>query len=94
MSDPIHGHYRTKEEVEVHRKRDPILLWSERLKAEGVIDDPGIQEMEASVQAEVQDAMDFAEQAPEPELEELYTDVYAPPPSSPLSHKVGEGGRG
>ncbi len=77
MSDPIHGHYRTKEEVEVHRKRDPILLWSERLKAEGLIDDEGIQALEASVQAEVQDALDFAEQAPEPELDELYTDVYA-----------------
>ena len=25
MSDPIHGHYRTREEVEEHRKRDPIL---------------------------------------------------------------------
>ena len=28
MSDPIHGHYRTKEEVEDQRKRDPIVVWS------------------------------------------------------------------
>ena len=26
MSDPAHGHYRTKEEVAEHRKRDPLLL--------------------------------------------------------------------
>jgi pyruvate dehydrogenase E1 component alpha subunit len=31
MSDPIHGHYRTKEEVGEHRLGDPIVLWSERL---------------------------------------------------------------
>jgi pyruvate dehydrogenase E1 component alpha subunit len=77
MSDPIHGHYRTKEEVEAHRKRDPILLWSEKLKADGLIDDEGIKSLEASVQAEVQDAYEFADQAPEPELDELYRDVYA-----------------
>jgi pyruvate dehydrogenase E1 component alpha subunit len=78
MSDPIHGHYRTKEEVEAHRKRDPIVLWTEKLKAEGMIDEPGLAALEASVQAEVQDAYDFADQAPDPELGELYTDVYAP----------------
>jgi TPP-dependent pyruvate/acetoin dehydrogenase alpha subunit len=50
--------------------------------------------MEASVQAEVQDAIEFAEQAPEPELDELYSDVYAPLPPSPLSENLGEGGRG
>ena len=38
MSDPIHGHYRTKEEVEAHRKRDPIHLWSEKLIADGLHD--------------------------------------------------------
>ena len=36
MSDPIHGHYRTKEEVEDQRKRDPIAVWRERLVAEGL----------------------------------------------------------
>jgi pyruvate dehydrogenase E1 component alpha subunit len=35
MSDPIHGHYRTKEEVEEHRKRDPIALWSRKLITDG-----------------------------------------------------------
>ena len=78
MSDPIHGHYRTKEEVEAHRLRDPILLWSERLKAEGIIDEAGIQTLNEEVLAEVLDAYEFAEQSPDPEPEELYTDVYAP----------------
>jgi pyruvate dehydrogenase E1 component alpha subunit len=78
MSDPIHGHYRTKEEVEAHRLRDPILLWSERLKAEGIIDETGIQRLNEDVLAEVLDAYEFADQSPDPEPGELYTDVYAP----------------
>jgi pyruvate dehydrogenase E1 component alpha subunit len=78
MSDPIHGHYRTKEEVEAHRLRDPILLWSEKLKTEAVIDDEAIQKLDEEVKIEVQDAYDFADQSPDPEPEELWTDVYAP----------------
>ncbi len=78
MSDPIHGHYRTKEEVEAHRKRDPILIWSERLKDEGLIDDAGIEALDTAVKEEVQDAYDFADQSPDPEPGALYTDVYAP----------------
>jgi pyruvate dehydrogenase E1 component alpha subunit len=78
MSDPIHGHYRTKEEVEAHRLRDPILLWSERLKAEGIIDEAGIEKMNEDVLAEVLDAYEFADQSADPEPDELYTDVYAP----------------
>ncbi|HTS88336.1 MAG TPA: pyruvate dehydrogenase (acetyl-transferring) E1 component subunit alpha [Gemmatimonadales bacterium] len=78
MSDPIHGHYRTKEEVEAHRKRDPIILWADRLKEEGLIDDPSLEALDAEVKAEVQDAYDFAEASPDPSPEELYANVYAP----------------
>jgi pyruvate dehydrogenase E1 component subunit alpha len=79
MSDPIHGHYRTKEEVEAHRKRDPILLWSDRLKEDGLIDDAAIERIDTEVKAEVQDAYDFADQSPDPDPDQLYADVYAPP---------------
>jgi pyruvate dehydrogenase E1 component alpha subunit len=78
MSDPIHGHYRTKEEVEAHRKRDPIVLWSEKLVADGVMTADSVKAMDTEVIAEVEDAYQFADQAPDPDLSELYTDVYAP----------------
>jgi pyruvate dehydrogenase E1 component alpha subunit len=81
MSDPIHGHYRTKEEVEAHRKRDPIALWAERLRAEGILDDATMEKMDEEVKAEVQDAYEFADQSPDPAPEELWTDVYAPQPN-------------
>jgi pyruvate dehydrogenase E1 component alpha subunit len=78
MSDPIHGHYRTKEEVEAHRKRDPITLWAEKLKAEGLLDDAALEKLDAEVKAEVQDAYEFADQSPDPDPEMLWKDVYAP----------------
>ncbi len=77
MSDPIHGHYRTKEEVEEQRKRDPIVVWGEQLKAAKLIDDAGIKAMDDEVMAEVMDALKFAEESPDPEPGELWTDVYA-----------------
>jgi TPP-dependent pyruvate/acetoin dehydrogenase alpha subunit len=77
MSDPIHGHYRTKEEVEAHRQRDPIAIWVERLKSEGLIDDAALDKMDEEVKAEVLDAYEFAEQSPDPEPGELWADVYA-----------------
>ncbi|MCU0621736.1 MAG: pyruvate dehydrogenase (acetyl-transferring) E1 component subunit alpha [Gemmatimonadales bacterium] len=78
MSDPIHGHYRTREEVEEHRKRDPLLVWAARLRTEGVLDDAGIEAIDADVISEVEDAYQFADAAPDPEPEALWQDVYAP----------------
>ncbi len=76
MSDPIHGHYRTKEEVEEHRKRDPIALWSRKLITDGLMDEPVIRTLDAEVMAEIADAYEFADKAPDPEPGELFTDVY------------------
>jgi pyruvate dehydrogenase E1 component alpha subunit len=77
MSDPIHGHYRTREEVEDQRKRDPIAVWSQRLIADGIMDEGAVRAMDKSVMEEVDDAYQFADQAADPEPGALYTDVYA-----------------
>jgi pyruvate dehydrogenase E1 component alpha subunit len=79
MSDPIHGHYRTREEVEDQRKRDPIAVWSRRLSEAALMDEAGIRAIDKEVTEEVEDAYQFADQAPDPEPSELYTDVYANP---------------
>jgi pyruvate dehydrogenase E1 component alpha subunit len=77
MSDPIHGHYRTREEVEDQRKRDPIAVWSQRLTADGLMDESAVRAMDKEVLEEVEEAYQFADQAPDPAPEELYTHVYA-----------------
>ena len=77
MSDPIHGHYRTKEEVEDQRKRDPIAVWTQRLVAEGLMDEGAVKALDKEVLQEVNDAYQFADEAPDPEPGELWADVYA-----------------
>jgi pyruvate dehydrogenase E1 component alpha subunit len=77
MSDPIHGHYRTREEVEDQRKRDPIAVWSQRLIADGLMDEAAVRTMDKDMMEEVEEAYEFADKAPDPAPEELYTHVYA-----------------
>jgi pyruvate dehydrogenase E1 component alpha subunit len=77
MSDP--GNYRTRAEIEKHQERDPIKLFTASLKEKGVIDDAALAEIEKRVRAEVEHALRFAEESPEPAPEELYTHIYANP---------------
>ncbi len=75
MSDPLHGVYRTKDEVEEQKARDPITHLAGKLKEERVIDQAGLDAMDAEIHAEVEDAVKFADESPDPDPDELYTDV-------------------
>jgi pyruvate dehydrogenase E1 component alpha subunit len=76
MSDAVSGTYRTKEELEEYRKRDPINLLKSQLLADKAIKDADLTAMEAEIAATVQDSWDFADASPEPPIEALYEDVY------------------
>lgn len=78
MSDAAHGTYRTKDEVEEYQARDPILVLANRMREAGALDDAAMESIEKEVMAEVEDALTFADESPEPEPEALWTDVYAP----------------
>ena len=75
MSDAMK--YRTKEELEKARQRDPIILYERRLRDRGLIDDAWMESSDAEVRAIVDDAVKFADASPPPELSELYTDILA-----------------
>ena len=77
MSDPIAGTYRTREELEEHKKRDPIVLLREKLLKDQVVDDARLKALDDDVKRIVQQALEFAEQSPYPPLETMYDDVYA-----------------
>jgi pyruvate dehydrogenase E1 component alpha subunit len=76
MADPIHGHYRTKEELEGQKARDPIDHLTHRLRQADLVDDGELDGLRQAVEAEVDDAMRFAEESPDPEPAALYRDVY------------------
>jgi pyruvate dehydrogenase E1 component alpha subunit len=70
--------YRTKEEVQTWKQRDPLQLWQARLHEQGWLTDEDRKAIEASVAAKVQAAVDFAEQGPWEPVEDLLKDVYTP----------------
>ncbi|MBA2521367.1 MAG: pyruvate dehydrogenase (acetyl-transferring) E1 component subunit alpha [Chloroflexia bacterium] len=72
--------YRTKDEINEWRQRDPIGLLEERLLEAGAANDDQLAEVRQEARAVVDDAVKFAEESPEPALAELYTDVYAGAP--------------
>ena len=76
MRDPAGAVYRTREEVERERQRDPIALFTDRCVREGVLTEADIAAMERSINDIVDEAVAFAESSPEPPPEWLLTDVY------------------
>jgi TPP-dependent pyruvate/acetoin dehydrogenase alpha subunit len=74
MADP--EEYRTKQEVEHWRGRDPIESFSKRLTDEGVFSHDEIEAFDQSARERVDAATEAAEQSPFPELDSLYDDIY------------------
>jgi pyruvate dehydrogenase E1 component alpha subunit len=77
MSDPVHGVYRTKEEVEEEKQKDPIRLFADILAEAEILSQDELEEMDEEVKRVSEEAAEFAEQSEEPALDQVYTDVYA-----------------
>src|SRR3954468_21856669 len=74
MADP--EEYRTKEQVEERRKRDPVLTFGERLVEEEVLTEDDLEELDKEAVAKVDEAIRFADESAHPEPESLYDNVY------------------
>jgi pyruvate dehydrogenase E1 component alpha subunit len=77
MSDPVHGVYRTKEEVEEQKGKDPIRNFIDQLQEEELLTEEELKALDQRAHEEVDDAAEFADASPEPAPEALFTDVYA-----------------
>jgi pyruvate dehydrogenase E1 component alpha subunit len=69
--------YRSKDEVRKARERDPIGLLEQRILDENAADEDALTEIRNELKTLVDEAVQFAEESPEPDLDELFTDVYA-----------------
>jgi pyruvate dehydrogenase E1 component alpha subunit len=76
MADPSHGHYRTKDEVEEHRKRDPLFLLQRTIRDHDLGTDADFKQHEQEVTEQVAQAVAFAETSPFPEPSALHEDVF------------------
>src|SRR5947207_2879152 len=74
MADP--EEYRTKEQVEEWRRRDPILTFRKRLSDEDVLADEDADKIDEEAVKTIDEAVDFADASPFPDLASLYDNIY------------------
>ncbi len=75
-SDDDDRSYRTRQEVQAMKARDPLETFRQRLRAQGVLDESEEQALEARARQQVDEAMAFAEAAPYPAVETAEYPVY------------------
>ena len=74
MSDP--AKYRTKEEVQkVRREMDPIDTLAHKLLEAKIVTEDDLKAIDKEVKAMANEAAEFAQQSPEPDVAELWTDI-------------------
>ncbi len=70
--------YRTREEERAWKDRDPITLLRDGMKLIGLLTDEEFDQLDEATQEKLDQAMAYSEASPEPDLNELETDVYVP----------------
>jgi TPP-dependent pyruvate/acetoin dehydrogenase alpha subunit len=73
IGDPLT--LRPKDETETWRKRDPILRLRQTLKTQGALDDDAAEKIAAEAGQEIDAAVEFAFNSPDPDIAELWKDV-------------------
>jgi len=74
MSDP--QKYRTREEIDQYKLRDPIEIVKTRILEQGVAKQEDLDAIDDKIKALVDEAVKFADESPYPPAEEAYKDVY------------------
>lgn len=75
MSDP--AKYRTKDELNAYKDQDPIIILKKYLLENGYYTEAQLEAVEEKIMAEVLDSVEFSEQSPYPDAQQLYELVYA-----------------
>ncbi len=78
MSDPYHeGGYRSREEVEEWKAKDPIPRARREILRQGILGEEELRGIERGAGEAIEQACRFALESPYPTREELFQDVYA-----------------
>ena len=75
VGDPVV--YRTKQEVEAWKAKDPILRQREYLLETGLATQAELDQIQADIAREMEEGVLFALNSPDPDSSELFTDVYS-----------------
>ncbi len=87
MADP--ATYRTRAEVDQEKRRDPLEVLAGRMRSAGIeLSHEELERLEGEVAREVEEAVRFAEESPDPQPEAIWEDVYASPDDPALHRDV------
>ena len=75
VSDP--AKYRTKDELNSYKEKDPVVLAEERILKEKIASKKEVDEIKKSIVEEINAAYDFADESEYPDPSELYTENYS-----------------
>jgi pyruvate dehydrogenase E1 component alpha subunit len=76
VADANAKRYRTPEEIEEHKRRDPLKLWRMHLLEERLLDEARAEEIDLQARAEAAEAVKFAESGAPPAISDIVRDVY------------------
>ncbi len=71
------GTYKPKEEQEEWIKKDPIPRFEKHILENGILSEDGIKEVQADIDNQIKEAVEFADNSPQPQLEVAVEDVYS-----------------
>jgi pyruvate dehydrogenase E1 component alpha subunit len=74
MSDP--GHYRSKDEVTAERERDCLALLKNHILTKKLATEADFEHWDEEVMEMVEDSVQFAEESPEPEMAEIWSNIF------------------
>ncbi|MDP6666574.1 MAG: thiamine pyrophosphate-dependent dehydrogenase E1 component subunit alpha [Dehalococcoidia bacterium] len=77
------GEYRTEDEIDTWRDRDPIVLHEDRLISQGIATREECDAVNTETQEEVEKATDYARNSPFPKESDLFEDMWANPIPQP-----------
>ena len=75
----VRASYRSDEELEAWKQRDPIDIHKALLLSQDVADQAEIDQMEDEIKAQIDEAVEFARESPYPDPSELFDDMFANP---------------
>lgn len=75
MADP--AKYRAEKELDEWKKKDPLINFYNHLIREGIATETDIEKISKSAEKELDEAVKFATESPEPDLDDIKNDIYA-----------------
>jgi pyruvate dehydrogenase E1 component alpha subunit len=71
--------YRTQEEIDSWKEKDPLKTWPARLIKEGMATEEDMKKIDAEVEKTMEESIEFAKASPLPDIEDAFKYMYATP---------------